>query len=86
MPKNRTRTKTASGGIIHSRPCSKFRIGTRKSGKSALLMSTEDLQALLQDEGKRRYFAKAVAVLKLRGIEAEHPRRPVKADPLANVL
>ena len=86
MPKNKVRTKTATGAVIHSRACSKFRIGTRKSGKSAVLMSNEAWLAVLANEGQRRYFAKAGAVLKLRGVTAEHPRRPVKADPLANVL
>ncbi len=82
MPKNRTRTKSSTGAIIHSRPCSKFRIGTRKSGKSALLMSTDELRAVLADGTKRRYFAKVIAVLKMRGINVELPAKIRKENPM----
>jgi len=50
MPKNKSSSKSATGAITRSRTAHKLRIGTRKSGKSALLMSTDALLAVLEDK------------------------------------
>ena len=48
----------------------KFRVGSRKSPVSALLMSNEGLKAALVDPNKRRYRNNIAAVLRMRGIAA----------------
>lgn len=73
MPKNRTRTKNENGAWVVSRPCSKLRIGTRKSGKSALIMSNDELIAVLDDANKKRYHHKARTVLLNRGVKLNWP-------------
>lgn len=78
MPKNISRVKTANGAVVMKRPCSKFRIGSRKGGKSALLMTSDELKDVLNDQSKKRYHAKAVAVLRMRGVEVEWPRKLVE--------
>lgn len=67
MPKNVSRVKTKDGAIIVKRPTSKFRIGNRKGGKSALLMTNQQLMDVLKDPNKKRYHHKARAVLAARG-------------------
>ncbi len=65
MPKMRVRAKGASRAsaiVIRS----KFRIGSRKGGKSALFMSTEDLQKVLADNKKSKFHPNARHVLNLR--------------------
>ena len=71
MPKQKKTWKDASGAIHKQKVCTKFRIGTRKSGKSALLMSDEELLAVLDDKNKKRYHAKALTVLGKRGVYVE---------------
>lgn len=85
MPKNVSTTKTASGATVKRRPYHKFRIGTRKSGKSALMMSNDELKDVLNDKNKKRYHSKAAQVLKARGIEVEWPKKLVKQASLEDV-
>jgi hypothetical protein len=65
MPKS---VKKVKDGNIWRREvvATKFRIGTRKSGKSAHLMSNEDLEAVLADKNKSKWHNSARAVLALR--------------------
>ena len=46
----------------------KFRIGNRKNGVSAIAMKTVDLQKVLSDVDKKKWYENAKAVLALRGI------------------
>ena len=69
MPKNRKASKTASGAIVKNRPPHKFRIGTRKSGTSALVMSSKALLEVLTDSNKKKWRTNAIEVLKMRGIQ-----------------
>ena len=46
----------------------KFRIGTRKGGKSANLMSNDELQGILADTSKAKHWNKARAVLANRSV------------------
>jgi hypothetical protein len=48
----------------------KFRIGNRKTGRSALGMSTEELHKVLGNPDQRKYHGNARAVLKERGTGA----------------
>ncbi len=68
MPKNIVKVKNSAGAIVKTRPMKKFRIGTRKSGKSALLMSNDELMNVINDNGKKRHRNKAIKVLRMRGI------------------
>ncbi len=67
MPKNRNVVKK-DGLIRKYNVASKLRIGTRKSGTAAHLMSTEALQAVLNSNDKKRYHTKARTVLAARGV------------------
>ena len=78
MPKNISVSKSATGAITKRRPPHKFRIGTRKSGKSAVLMSDDELKEIVNDNSKSRYHKKAVDVLRNRGIEVDWPKPLVK--------
>ncbi len=71
MPKNRRRTKMQNGVIKHERPRTKLRIGTRKTGKSALHMSSDDLKAVVNNIDMKRYHDKARMVLAKRGIQVD---------------
>lgn len=73
MPKNVSVSKTQSGRIIKSRPAHKMRIGTRSSGKSALVMSNKELIDVLDDKNKKRYHNKARKVLLERGVKLDWP-------------
>lgn len=67
MPKNSTVVK--KDGLIHKhRVANKLRIGDRKSGTSANLMSNEALLAVLKSRDKAKYHAKARTVLTARGV------------------
>ena len=67
MPKGRRVVKT--GNSVHKfNVRRKFRIGTRKSGQSALQMTTEALKAVLERTDQKRYHEKASAVLAMRGV------------------
>ena len=80
MPKNRVTKKSNTGAVSHFRPSTKLRIGTRKSGKSAFLMSTEDLVKVIEDKNKTRYHAKAKTVLSLRGAPYVAPTETATAE------
>jgi len=69
MPKLRIRAKGAPRSSARNVQ-RKFRVGTRKSGVSAVRMSTEDLQNALVDPNKSRYISNIKAVLNMRGITA----------------
>ena len=60
MPK-RKEVKKVDGVVYRKKVAHKFRIGTRKSGKSAHKMSNEELMAVT---GKHKH--KAIKVLALR--------------------
>ena len=62
MPKAKTVTKIEGHTIITRTPV-KFRIGTRRSGKSANLFSTEELSAIVADKNKSKFHNNARAVL-----------------------
>ena len=65
MPKNTKVTKI--DGISHRQKVqSKLRIGTRKSGQSAITMSNAELQAVLESKDKRKWHHKARTVLAMR--------------------
>ena len=69
MPKNKTTSKTANGRVIKNRPASRLRIGNRKSGRSALQMTNEELIKVLTDKNKTKYKTKAMTVLNKRGVD-----------------
>ncbi len=69
MPKDIIRTKK-DNQVFHTKPPRKFKIGGRKGGKSANIMSSADLIAVLENSGKSRYHPNARAVLALRGVAA----------------
>ena len=69
MPKNRKVVKT-DNRVQKLNVQSKFRIGTRSSGKSALGMTTRALKEVLEKADQKRYHNKARAVLAMRGIAA----------------
>jgi len=69
MPKLRIRKKGAPRSSAKNVQ-RKFRIGTRKSGVSAIKMTTEDLQNALVDPNKSRYINNIKAVLNMRGVAA----------------
>ena len=67
MPKNNKVTKTGNG--LHKQKVSAtFRIGTRKSGKSAHTMTNDALLAVLENKSQAKYHNDARAVLSLRGV------------------
>jgi len=69
MPKGRKVIK--NGNTIHRfNVRRKFRIGSRKTGTSALQMTTEALKTVLGRVDQKRYHAKARTVLAMRGITA----------------
>jgi len=67
MPK-RVRARKVDNRIIRTNLPHKFRIGTRKSGTSAVTMSTEDLKTVLETAGKGRWHQNARTVLATRGV------------------
>ena len=62
MPKSRKVTKVDGRTVVTNAP-TKLRIGSRKGGKSANLMSKDELEKVLADSGKKRYHDKARAAL-----------------------
>ena len=62
--------RKANGNIYRDSPKGgrKFKIGNRSGGKPANILSTADLKAVLENEDKKRYHAKARAVLVNRGV------------------
>jgi len=84
MPKMKRRAKGArasSATVIRS----KFRIGTRKGGKSALQMSSDDLKAVLNDTNKTKFHSNAISVLRMRGIEVNWPGKLAHTETLADL-
>ena len=69
MPKLRIRAKgqARSAALVARR---KFRVGRRKSGKSALLMSTAELLIALENSEYSRSKNNINAVLRMRGVAA----------------
>jgi hypothetical protein len=67
MPKNNKVSKH-DGNIFKQKVPAKLRIGTRKSGKSAIAMSSAELQAVLESNDKRKWHYRARKVLRQRGI------------------
>jgi hypothetical protein len=70
MPKNRKAIKTSQAIVMVNTP-NKFRIGTRKAGKSAHTMSNKELKAILKNVDMKNSYSNAVAVLKLRGLNED---------------
>ncbi len=68
MPKNRKRIKIDNRFVISKNP-TKHRIGTRKSGSSANLMSSAALLAVLEDKNKTKWHQHARHVLSSRGVK-----------------
>lgn len=66
MPKTRKRTKIDNRIIVTKIPA-KHRIGTRKSGTSANLMSNEALMDVITDPNKSKWAKIAYDVLRNRG-------------------
>jgi hypothetical protein len=64
MPKNRIflKAKTFNKSVKRA-----FRIGPRKSGVSAYILSNDELCQLLNDKGKAKFKNNILAVLKMRG-------------------
>ena len=69
MPKNRKVVKHDGVSTIQN-VASKLMIGTRKSGTSASLMSTERLLKVLEDNNLKRYWNNARTVLMKRKVSA----------------
>ena len=69
MPKNR-KTIKHDGVITKINVASKLRIGTRKSGTCASLMSTKRLNAVLEDKNLKSDWDNALTVLNRRKASA----------------
>ncbi len=69
MPKDIVKMKK-DGRILRKKPARKFKIGSRKSGKSAHTMSSEALLAIVTNNKRTGDRTNARSVLKLRGVEA----------------
>ncbi len=69
MPKNRKIYKKENRIIVEN-VASKLRIGNRKTGVSAMLMSISALKEVLASSDKKRYHNKARNALHLRGVAA----------------
>ena len=82
MPKNRKIIKTPKGITRINEP-RKLLIGTRKSGKSAQIMSNDELKAVLNNKNQAKYHNKAATVLQNRGVEIVWPGKLV-ADTSTN--
>lgn len=68
MPKSTKIVK--KDGVIHRQKVPmKMRIGTRKSGQSAMAMSNDELKSVLESNDKTKWHPKARTVLALRGVE-----------------
>lgn len=67
MPKNRKVVKTPKGIIKLNAP-RKFRIGIRSGGKSAHVMSNNELMDVVTNPNMKRDHSSAEAVLRLRGV------------------
>jgi len=67
MPKNRKVIKVDGATKVIKVP-NKLCIGTRKSGTSATLMSTERLIEVAKNKSQKRYWDNAIHVLRQRGI------------------
>lgn len=67
MPKNRKVVKISQAMVLINEP-RKFRIGSRKGGKSAHVMSSKELRDILKDEDRKRDRSNATAILRLRGV------------------
>lgn len=63
MPKSVRKVKNRDGYWERIKVATKHRIGTRKNGKSANLMSCEELDKVLLDKNLAKYHNKARAVL-----------------------
>ncbi len=66
MPKSVSKAKDSRGVWVTKVVPTKFRIGTRKHGKSAHMMSTEDLMQVVLDDNKSKWHASAIQVINLR--------------------
>lgn len=69
MPKQRKFVKNKENVSMYVKTPSKFRIGTRKAGKSAMLMSVDELWAALSNSNLKRHKNKVTNALRLRGVE-----------------
>lgn len=69
MPKDIVQRK-ANGNVYRDTPNGgrKLKIGGRKGGKPANSLSNADLQAVLENEDKKRYHKNARTVLVNRGV------------------
>ena len=67
MPKNRKVTKVNGATVVTKTP-NKLRIGTRKTGQAASLLSTKRLQDVLEDSNLKRYHNNARTVLQHRKV------------------
>ena len=65
MPKSNKVVKH-DGRQFKQRVATKFKIGNRKTGTSANLMSTADLEKVLEDKNKKKFHNKVRAVLAKR--------------------
>jgi len=68
MSKRKTVIKTDRGVKIFKAPA-KFRVGNRKSGRSALIMTTADLLKELTSGNNKRAHDKIRTVLNKRGVD-----------------
>ena len=65
MPKS-NKTVKHDGRQFQQKVCTKFKIGNRKTGISASLMSSSDLQKVIEDSNRKKFHNKARQVLALR--------------------
>jgi hypothetical protein len=68
MPKDWKVTKTADGATKRTRTSQANKIGGRKAGKAARLMSDEDLQRYAKPGGRGKDRVRARAELERRGV------------------
>jgi len=66
MPKS-TKVTKKDGVIYRQKVPTRLRIGTRKSGKSAISMSNDDLRSVLESANQRKWHQNARTVLAARG-------------------
>ena len=79
MPKNNKVVKR-DGRVFKERVPSKFRIGNRKSTKSANGMSTQALKDELNNPNHKKARNKIIAVLRNRGVEIDWPQKLVSVN------
>jgi hypothetical protein len=69
MPKIRSKLATKANRRMIT---TKFRVGNRKTGRSANSMSIEDLKKGLEDSNKKKYHGNMITALIKRGVAVDN--------------